>query len=197
MGREGSYVHLRFPRGGTVMARVKTEEEGALVLVPSAGGPPTPVGPAPVEVGWMTWSGMVWCGGLLLAAEGLDEAVRVQLLGPPVPVERRRHVRLPVDLEVEVFPGARSPDSVFGTCVDLSPGGMQVVLPIELHLGEVVRIALRADDGDSLQVTARVARRVGPARFGFAFELVVVGVPERFARFALDQATRLMGAAAY
>jgi hypothetical protein len=190
MGNSRGYVHLRTRDGNRSIARVVGEHDATLHLAPGQRTVPLPSQPEPVEVGWMTWAGMVWCGGLVLGEKGFGESVRVRLLGKPVASERRRYVRLPVDLDVEVVPGGYDPTPVRGKCVDLSPGGMQVVLPLELDIGDVVRITLSADDGDSLRTTARVARRIGPSRFGFAFELLVVGSPRRFARFALDQATR-------
>jgi hypothetical protein len=172
------------------MARVVGEHDATLHLSPVPGESALPSQHEPVEVGWMTWSGMVWCGGLVLGEKGFGESVRVRLLGRPVATERRRHVRLPVDLDVELVPGGYDPTPLRGKCVDLSPGGMHVILSVELDVGDVVRIVLSADDGNSLATTARVARRIGPARLGCAFELLIVGSPRRFARFALDQATR-------
>jgi hypothetical protein len=186
------YVHLRTGDGNKAVARVVGEHDATLHLSP-AGQSLLPSKPEAVEIGWMTWSGMVWCGGLVLGEKGFGESVQVRLLGRPVAEERRRHVRLPVDLEVEVVPGGYDPTPVRGKCVDLSPGGMQVILASELDVGDVVRITLDADDGNSLATSARVARRIGPARFGFAFELLIVGSSKRFARFALDQATRQLG----
>jgi hypothetical protein len=190
MANGRGYVHLMTRDGNRSMARVVGEHGATQHLSPGPGESVLPSRSEPVEVGWMTWSGMVWCGGLVLGEKGFGESVRVRLLGRPVATERRRHVRLPVDLDVEVVPGGYDPTPVRGKCVDLSPGGMQVVLPVELDVGDVVRITLSADDGNSLETTARVARRIGPARFGFAIELLGVGSPARFARFALDQATR-------
>jgi hypothetical protein len=163
MGSGRGYVHLRARDGRRVMARVLAEHDATLRLTPSPGEPVLPRRPEPMQVGWMTWSGMVWCGGLYLGWKGLEDSFEVQLLGRPVAAERRRHVRLPVDLDVEVIPGGYDPTPVSGKCVDLSPGGMQVVLPLELDVGDIVRITLSADDGNSLETTARV-RPVQPLR---------------------------------
>ncbi|MCL4289707.1 MAG: PilZ domain-containing protein [Thermoleophilia bacterium] len=182
------FAHIRAPEGRYLVAHVR-EETGDMVVVEAsldASGCWLPGAGTPVDIGWLADGAMVWRGAVVIGA-GDGTLVALRLLGQPVPVERRRHPRAPVELEVEIHRGPGA-EPLLGLCTDLGAGGLRVTVPLGLEVGDIVRVALHPPGGESATATARVVRRIEPSNFGFAFELFVVGGRDRVERLAFEHA---------
>jgi hypothetical protein len=187
-------VHLRTSDGRRYIALAAREDGGELVIeAPQEHGFPWQPPPGePLDVGWATPKGMVWCSAVVRQPNGdpgPGPVVPLRLLSAPVATNRRAHTRVPVEFDVELQRGGGL-EPVRGRCADVGAGGLQASLPVEIPVGDVVRLRVYAADGDPFGVTAKVVRRVGESRVGFVFELVVEGSRERLVRQAFDQAAR-------
>lgn len=80
-------------------------------------------------------------------------------------VEARRHPRYRFEVEVRVYP--RNAAVVRGHTVDISESGISAMLPLEVPIGEVVRLAFDAPLG-LVEVYALVRQR-NAFRYGFQF----------------------------
>lgn len=189
------FAHIRAPEGRYLVAHVREETGDTVVLEAplDASGYWLPRAGTPVEVGWLADGEMVW-GGAVVTGGGASDGtlVALRLLGQLVPVERRRHPRALIELEVEIHRGPGA-EPVLGLCTNLGAGGLQVTVPLGLDVGDLVRIAFHAPGGEPAAATARVVRRIEPSSFGFAFELFVVGGRARIERLAFDRAAARRG----
>lgn len=80
-------------------------------------------------------------------------------------VEARRHPRFKLEVDIRVYP--RGCPVVRGHTVDISESGISAMLPIEVPVGEVVRLEFTLPFGD-VEVLAMVRQR-SAFRYGFQF----------------------------
>lgn len=80
-------------------------------------------------------------------------------------VDRRRHVRLPVSVDLTVFSDRSG--VVPGRVCDISESGFAAILPVELSAGEVVQVELYLDLG--LRKEMAIVRHRSAFRHGFEF----------------------------
>lgn len=183
-------AHIRAPEGRYLVAHVREETDDTVVVEAplDASGRWLPPAGTPVEIGSLADGGMVWAGAVVAGGgSGDGSLVALRLLGQPVPAERRRHPRAPVELEVEIHRGPGA-EPLLGLCTDLGAGGLKVTVPLGLEVGDIVRVMLHPPGGEPATATARVVRRIEPSSFGFAFELFVVGGRDRVERLAFERA---------
>lgn len=186
-------AHIRAPGGRYLVTHVRESPGDTLVLETprDAGGWWLPVAGTPVEVGTFHDGAIAWAGAVVTGAGAKDGSlVALRLLGSPVLVEQRRYPRVPLELEIEIRRGPAA-GPVFGLCTDIGGGGLRVSVPLELDVGDLVRVALRPAGAAPVEATARVVRRIEPSSFGLAFELFVVGGRERVERLAFEHAATL------
>lgn len=183
-------AHIRAPEGRYLVAHVREETDDTVVVEAplDASGRWLPRAGTPVEIGSLADAEMVWRGAVVIGGGAGDGTlVALRLLGQPVPAERRRHPRAPVELEVEIHRGPGA-EPLLGLCTDLGAGGLKVTVPLGLEVGDIVRVMLHPPGGEPSTATARVVRRIEPSSFGFAFELFVVGGRDRVERLAFERA---------
>ncbi len=80
-------------------------------------------------------------------------------------MDRRRHARLPLSVDLTVYSDRAG--VVPGRVSDISDSGFSAVLPLELSLGEVVRVELYLDSG--VKISSAVVRNRTVFRHGFEF----------------------------
>ena len=80
-------------------------------------------------------------------------------------VDLRRDPRFPIEVNLCVYP--RDCPVVRGHTVDISESGISVMLPVEVPVGEVVRLEFKLPLGD-VDVMAMVRQR-NAFRYGFQF----------------------------
>lgn len=98
----------------------------------------------------------------------------------------RRHRRYKLDVEICVYPHGSA--VVRGHTVDISESGISAILPLEVPVGEVVRLEFSLPSGD-VEVFAMVRQR-NAFRYGFQFveDTSALGVIGRTCReLAIEQ----------
>ena len=142
---------------------------GMALVSPAAGRWRPSIGMA-VEIGeGEIGSEQTWRGGSIVAVD-VDGRLTVRMRQSGFAKSRRRDLRVPSDLELAVrVPGSAKP--LAATCVDLSEGGLQAILPLEFEVGDSLRLVLTLPDGTSAETTARVVSKGVAGRYGLAFEL--------------------------
>lgn len=80
-------------------------------------------------------------------------------------MDARRHPRYKLDVEILVYP--RDSSLVRGHTVDISESGVSAILPLEVPVGELVRLEFSLPSGD-VEVFAMVRQR-NAFRYGFQF----------------------------
>lgn len=122
----------------------------------------------------------------------LPERTRLDLghqLGKPQvgdPLDARRHRRFKLDVEICVYPHDSA--VVRGHTVDISESGISAILPLEVPVGEVVRLEFSLPSAD-VEVFAMVRQR-NAFRYGFQFveDTSALGVIGRTCReLAIEQ----------
>lgn len=137
----------------------------------------------PVEIGWMTAAGVAWIPGIVVVRAAGEAAFAVQLLGPPVILQRREHIRAHALIDIELL-GIGGGVAARGTTLDLSGGGMRALLPHGMAVGDVGRFSVPLPEERPVSFTARVVRQAGEHALGFRFELISAPDRERLTRHA-------------
>jgi hypothetical protein len=94
-----------------------------------------------------------------------------QTLQTGTKAENRRSPRIRLEIDVNVY--SQKAGLVPGRTVDISESGIAAMLPVELPIGEVVRLEIRARL-DPVTVGA-VVRNRNVFRYGFEFDLPDAG----------------------
>ena len=182
------YVQLRPPGEKVLPAKVEAERDGLLVLAAPyvhLGLFEPPAGTV-LDIAFERSGTRLWSSGVVTDESG-DGRLVIRILGDAVEWNRRKHVRLPAEIELTVF-AAQSTEPLHGVCVDVSETGLQAVLPLELAVGDSARIGLVLEDGSQVETTAKVLRRNGAHRFGLVYELLLRGPRAQAFALALRRA---------
>jgi hypothetical protein len=191
MDQTPDFLHLRISGYPAYVSRVLDfQGEGIVVRCPVEDG--IPIGPAPgtpVDIGWMSPSGVVWHAGVATESQARDDSwtFRIQMLDGTVPVERRSHPRAQVRLDAELVPAPGAP-AVRVTVLDIGAGGMRVRVPDPLAVGDVVQVAILPPAVEPVRLTARVLRVDGDT-CAFSYELFWSGSLERLVELAFENAS--------
>jgi len=184
-------VYLRIGNQAGLIARiVKLEDDRLVVTMPidEEGIRVRPKGGMPLEIGWVTKSGVEWHEAVS-GSEGPEDAtvLHVRLLAPrTTAVERRLSPRAKVALDCEVSLFGGSP--VRGRIVNVGGGGIAAIVPIELQAGDSVTMTIFLPDGDPIKLTASCVRTTGEGPAGFTFGLFSAGTRETLVEHAFRRA---------
>jgi hypothetical protein len=143
--------------------------------------PPRFVPGSKLELEWLDAAGLMQVTARVEAAgSGRGHVLELELVGEPELLERRRHDRGQVTLEVSAWTLAQATRRLTGTMLDLSPTGALLSLPeLALHAA-TLELQIMLPDGP-LHASATVRRRAEPVLVGVEF----TGIdPEQRARIA-------------
>jgi c-di-GMP-binding flagellar brake protein YcgR len=114
--------------------------------------------------------------------EDVISMLDLQLVSEPMLVQRRRHVRADMVLDIMVCVDEESDDWVGGVTLDVSGGGVRVLVPAELPLGSRPRIAIDLPDGGSIEAAAIVVAHRDEGIACLAFDEIVPSDREQVIR---------------
>jgi hypothetical protein len=136
-----------------------------------------------VGVEWMNGAGLLQVSARVAEAWPEPEpTLELELLGTPQRVERRRHQRHPVELEVWAWTLSQPTRRLEGTTVDLSLSGALLFLPDLAHGVAWVELTVVLPDW-RLHASAGVRWRREPALVGVDFDRIAVEEQVRLAEF--------------
>jgi hypothetical protein len=141
----------------------------------------------PIEVGWMTKTGVRWHTAVVTLSETRDEGVAfgARLMDQPVRVDRRRHPRAKLSVPISLTLGLGAAIAA-GELLDVGAGGLRARVDADLTVGDVVQIAIETLD-EPIRLSARVYRREGDY-YVFTYELFAAGSRERLVDLAFRRA---------
>jgi hypothetical protein len=184
-------VYLRVGSQSGLIARIIELEDDRLAItmpIDEEGARVTPKGGSPLEVGWVTKTGIEWHGGVV-ADEPSDEAsvLRVRLLAPRTSkVERRESPRARVTLDCEVSLFGGSPAR--GRIIDVGSGGIAAIVPLELQPGDSVLLTVLRAGEEPIRLTASCVRTTGEGPAGFTYGLFSAGTRDLLVEHAFRRA---------
>jgi hypothetical protein len=121
-----------------------------------------------VDVEWVDALGVMQVSARVAEArEAPEPTLELQLLGQAEPVERRRHERYPVELEVSAWTLTQLTRRLSGKTVDLSAGGALLWLP-ELKLATTLVLTMTLPR-ERVHASAEIRWRREPALVGVEF----------------------------
>lgn len=182
-------VHVRIGGRTGLLSRLYEAKDNELVF-----GAPyennTQIAPeigTPIEIGWMTKTGVRWHWAVVTFREIRDDGVAfgARLMDQPVRVDRRRHPRAKFVAPINLALGFGA-DATSGELLDVGAGGLRARVDADLTVGDVLQIAIETLD-EPIRLSARVYRREGD-HYVFTYELFSAGSRERLVDLAFRRA---------
>lgn len=152
----GTRVSLEFPEAGTCVAVVVSLSDASVVLDLLDPLPEADVhAGAPLEM-FMPRNDGIFYWACAMSGEPRNERAEVELLGPPVFVQRRvaHRVEAGVQAEVRRAHASRRGKAHQMRVVDLSRGGMKIEGGFQVSTGDTLEVSFEA--GDTVAIACRV-----------------------------------------
>ncbi len=83
--------------------------------------------------------------------------------------DRRRFSRLPIDARVRVIAGPSKFDQTFGRAHDLGEGGMALYVPLDLKLGQQIKLEFDLPNSRTKLTVVSLVRNAEGHRYGIEF----------------------------
>jgi hypothetical protein len=182
-------VHVRIGGRTGLLSRLYEANDNQLVLgAPYAND--VQIAPeigTPIEIGWMTKTGVRWHSAVVTLRETRDDGIAfgARLMDQPVRVDRRRHPRAKLVAPITLALGLGAATAA-GELLDVGAGGLRVRVDADLTVGDVLQIAIETLD-EPIRLSARVYRRAGD-HYVFTYELFAAGSRERLVDLAFRRA---------
>jgi hypothetical protein len=114
--------------------------------------------------------------------------LELRLDGSPELVQRREHVRAPIQLDAVAYPPDEPDAAIPMRTLDLSGGGARLYAPEHgLTAASLVRLAIGLPEQDDLQVQARVVFASEGGEAGVMFENIAPEDQERVSQVVIDR----------
>jgi c-di-GMP-binding flagellar brake protein YcgR len=136
-----------------------------------------------VTLEWPVERGVGQVRGVVMAHADVGvQVLVVQLVSQPELVQRRRHVRADLVLELDICIDEEADEWVGGFTLDISGGGLRVLVPTPLPVDARVRVAVDLPTGGSIEAPARVVSQRDDGVVALEFDDIIPADRERLIR---------------